>query len=587
MNTRMRFLYGVLTFLSALFLSTGAASPVLAGDLLVLETSPTSNALQSAVDGVITVHFDQQVDPSTIGETSFWAFARWSGTVSGSYSFSNGDQTVTLTPDTPFSAGENVMVILSTAITATNGSPLQSGGYSFLFWTTAAPATMQFQQISSFSTRTNPNVSTRSYGGIGSDLDNDGHLDITVINEDTADVRVFLNQANGSGLFTQMVNPPSPVNMQASPNEPTDFNHDGLVDLVVCNIATDTISILLGNGDGTFAPQQQIAVGVAPRGVAVLDVDGDGDVDIVNTNYGTSNMSILLNNGNGVFGGPSFFDGGGSGERSLAAGDMDGDGRLDLVIGMINSGEIVVNLNNGNGTFSEAGSEPTSSGTWMLALGDLNGDGDLDITSVNASQDNGTIHFGNGDGTISSATGYPCDNFPLATDVGDLDGDGDLDWVTSSYQGDWFLFENDGNGNFTFVQEFFAPIAASCAVMMDVDTDGDLDLTLIDELADVVIIHQQEGPLLQEFIRGDASWDGSIDISDAILTLTVLFNCTQICSCPDVLDVNDDSNTDISDPIYTLIYLFSSGSPPPAPFPGCGSDPTPDGLDCLLQPPCP
>lgn len=579
----MKSLMGTLAIVLACLLSPA----VEAGELLVQTTTPVSNSIQNPVGTSISIDFDQPVDPTSVNSDSFWAFARWSGTVSGTFSFSNGNQTVTLTPSNPFSAGENVMVILSTAVTSASGSPLQQGGYTFLFWTTAAPATLQFQQIASFTTRTNPNVSTRSYGGIGSDLNNDGHLDIAVINEDTADVRCFLNQANGSGLFSQMVNPPSAVNMQASPNEPTDFNHDGLVDLVVCNIATNTISILLGNGDGTFQPQQQIGVGGAPRGVAVLDVDGDGDIDIVNTNYGTSNMSILLNNGNGVFGGPSFFDGGGSGERSMAAGDMNGDGRLDLVIGMLNSGEIVVNLNNGNGTFSESGSEPTSSGTWMLALGDLNGDGDLDITSVNASQDNGTVHFGNGDGTISSATGYPCDNFPLATDVGDLDGDGDLDWVTSSYQGDWFLFENDGNGNFTFVEEFFAPIAASCAVMMDIDSDGDLDLTLIDELADVVIIQQQEGIPVPEFIRGDASWDGSLDISDAILTLTVLFGCTPICSCPDVLDVNDDSSTDISDPVYTLIYLFSSGSPPPSPFPGCGPDPTIDSLECLNQLPCP
>lgn len=82
----------------------------------------------------------------------------------------------------------------------------------------------------------------------------------------------------------------------------------------------------------------------------------------------------------------------------------------------------------------------------------------------------------------------PTDPFPLATDLGDVDGDGDLDWVPSSFLGDWSLFTNDGLGNFTFRRSFPASQAASCALMFDSDNDGDLDLALIDEVADEVIL---------------------------------------------------------------------------------------------------
>jgi hypothetical protein len=88
---------------------------------------------------------------------------------------------------------------------------------------------------------------------------------------------------------------------------------------------------------------------------------------------------------------------------------------------------------------------------------------------------------------------YLTDPFPLATDLGDIDGDGDLDWITSSFSGDWFVYENTGQGLFALREELPSPSAASCALLADLDGDGDLDAALIDELADVVLIQHNDG----------------------------------------------------------------------------------------------
>lgn len=477
---------------STLILAAGEAA--LGQNLRVTGVSPASNTIIAPVDSPVSVTFDQPVDRATITDRSFWAFGRWSGRVSGVFSFSGGDRIVTLTPQFPFSAGETVMVVLSHDIRSASNEPLRAAGYSWLFWTRAQPGGLVFEPVQTLSTRSNPNTRTRAYGALATDLDGDRFLDLTTVNEDSADLRVFMNKADGNCEFHPFTGP-YPVNRRASPNEPTDFNHDGFADVCVANINTNTISVLLGRGDGTFSPQTQYTVGGAPRGIAVLDVNGDGHIDIVNTNSSSSNLSILVNRGDGTFNAPVFFEGGGAGEYALAAADMNEDGILDLVASAANSSRIMVLTGDGNSTFTLASTQSSGGYTWMIALGDVNGDGHVDVAGCNAfSPGSGVILLGDGAGNLAAPVSYVTDEFPLATDLGDVDGDGDLDWINSSFSGDWSLYLNDGSGRFLFLREFEASSAASCATIFDGDNDGDLDLALIDELDDTVQIMRQAGP---------------------------------------------------------------------------------------------
>ena len=499
------------------------AGNVCAADLAVVSVSPNRHILTAPVASSIVVEFDKAVNPASITPTTFWAFGRWSGAVTGSYTFTNANQTVTLRPDFPFSAGESVMVILSHDITAADATTLRSSGYSWQFWTKAKHAPMNFAQVASMTTRTNQAQTTQSYGGIGTDLNHDRYLDLTIVNEDTADLRVFMNKADNTGEYEPFDIPTYPVGATASPSEPSDFNRDGHTDICVANIGAQSVSILLGNGDGTYGPAQNIAVGANPRGIAVLDVDGDGDIDVVNTNFSANNMSILFNNGAGVFGAPTFFEGGSNGERALAAADMDDDGLLDLVIGFQSGQFIRVNHSNGDGTFTALAGQSAGGLVWMLNASDVDGDGDEDVIVVNGLSNNGGILKNNGDGTLTAPTITATDPFSLASDVGDLDGDGDLDWITSSFSGDWQIRTNNGTGTFTFLMEINAPSAASCSIPLDFDNDGDLDLALIDEIADLLILMQNSGYTAP--IPTIGAWGAIIMALSVVTAGTLIMRC--------------------------------------------------------------
>ncbi|MCC7293557.1 MAG: VCBS repeat-containing protein [Phycisphaerales bacterium] len=464
----------------------------------------------------------------------------------GAFSFADDDRTVTLHPDKPFSHGETVMVVLSHDIRGADGSPLRDEGCSWTFWTNARPAVMNFVEVGRMTTRTNQNETSRSYGGLACDANGDGFLDMTIVNEDTADLRVFLNKGDRSGTFHPFLQPTFPCGNRASPNETGDFNRDGLPDVCVAAINDDTVSVLLGNGDGAFRPRQVINVGSTPRGIAVLDADGDGDLDIANTNAGgAGSVSITLNDGTGVFGAPSFFEGGGTNEWSLGAADMNEDLILDLVIGARGSQLMNVMTGNGDGTFTAASSRACDGRTWMLALGDVNGDRHFDVATANSSENRSAIMPGDGLGGLGAAVRYTTDAFPLATDFGDLDGDGDLDWINSGYAGDWWVHTNNGAGVFTFFREFDAPRAASCSVPFDMDNDGDLDLALIDEEEDVVIFMKNSGT---SPFPGDGNADCRIDLADWA-AMSDCLAAPGACASPGCLiyDMDDDCDVDLAD----------------------------------------
>jgi Bacterial Ig-like domain (group 3)/FG-GAP-like repeat len=258
------------------------------------------------------------------------------------------------------------------------------------------------------------------------DLNGDGHLDLVVTDFNSSLVSVLLG--NGDGTFKTATTFPS-----ASPFfvAVADLNNDGVSDLVVSNGQSGTVSVFIGNGDGTFATGVTYPVGNSPRGIAIGDFNHDGVLDLAVSSLNAATVSILLGNGDGTFGtqqlistpGVSYYP---------AVGDLRQNGVLDLIVPSAFSSRVFILLGNNDGTFQTAVPYAVAAAPRSVSLGDINNDGILDLVVPDTGADGlVSILIGNGDGTFAIAKNFAIGNSPINAALADFNGDGLLDVGTS------------------------------------------------------------------------------------------------------------------------------------------------------------
>jgi hypothetical protein len=301
-----------------------------------------------------------------------------------------------------------------------------------------------------------------------------------------------------------------------------DFNGDGTLDLAVVNEADNTVSVLLGKPDGTFEPQVTYATGLGPLAVVAGDFNGDGNLDLAVTNGNcvpgklglltcdVRTVSMLLGNGDGSFQ-PHFDFVTGTQPSSIAAGDFNGDGKLDLAIANTQDGTVSVLLGKGDGTFQPEVAYPTVNNPQSVIVADFNGDHKLDL----AVGGNGvSVLLGNGDGSFQKqlpASG----GSPLA--AADFNGDGKLDL----FAGGSVLLGN-GNGTFVLYATYSSGVFAAAA---DLNGDGKPDLVIaqggfggsesnISALSVSVLLGNGDGTFQPATPYGTGAYPDSLAIAD-------------------------------------------------------------------------
>lgn len=325
-------------------------------------------------------------------------------------------------------------------------------------------------RFSTFSVLSGGGLGWGTYDPASGDFNADGYLDLAIPSRFSNVISVWFNNGNGTFTHIQQV----AVNSEPQQAIPGDFNGDGYLDIAACcnNSGTFYYDILINDRTGHFTRTQQVPIPQRPDNGSIGDFDNDGDVDIIVCDIpqaGTSSDFLLVNNGNAVF---SFL--------TLPVintgyypyfGDVDGDGDLDLITGGFANDPVngmKVLINNDTGIYTEGQSFGNDSDFYMdKGLIDINNDGHLDVVVINYTlQYQREIYTNDGSGnftfsfTVPNWTGSSPHGFGM-----DIDKDGDLDMGGGK------------NGNFTVYRGAHCSPPAAFALNTPLNNDTSVALT--------------------------------------------------------------------------------------------------------------
>ncbi len=353
---------------------------------------------------------------------------------------------------------------------------------------------------------TSRGVNGSSYGTlVAADLNKDGKTDIAIMSQpfNGNPAAVVVYPGTGKGYFG------APKSYQTGVCvgliAAGDVNRDGKLDLVVaraphysCNNTQGDLSVLLGNGDGTFEPARNYSI-LGPHGggpnteskfIALSDVNRDGKLDLI------GDWGVALGEGNGQFGHPIPLSAISADIYEMAGGDFNRDGVLDLVITTVDSvgGHAYVLLGNGKGGYTIKGEEQHSDTAFAgsLAIADMNGDGKPDLILRSALVDETdilSILLGKGDGTFEKPIEYTLgygqyQQYP--TLVGDFNRDGKPDLLIlqgvslsgKTPGGPLTLWYGIGGGKLSATPQYYPANLSTpeTAAVLDINSDGAPDV---------------------------------------------------------------------------------------------------------------
>src|SRR5579859_437161 len=299
-----------------------------------------------------------------------------------------------------------------------------------------------------------------------------------------------------------------------------DVNGDGYRDLITANNTSNTVSVLINKGDGTFKDAVSYPVGTRPANVIAADLKGDGHPDLITANIGSNDVSVLVNNGDGTFKDAVSYPVG-TGPRGLTFGDFDEDGYLGIATANMGSNTITILHNKGDGSGILSSTSTINFSEYLgpvdIVADDFERDGRTDLATTNNGSQSPLVAVlhNNGDGTFATPTLYPNSGGAYITSA-DLNEDGYPDLITSNlYQstipGQHAFFKknasaaagndqttikvliNKGDGTFKDAVSYPSGNNPRRMDLADMNMDGHLDLVSTDYGNENILIRPGKG----------------------------------------------------------------------------------------------
>jgi|GEM_PF-2764420 len=445
----------------------------------VLEVStfdPAQNQLNVTLNSSVYLIFNKDIDTSTI-KRSIKIKGSYTGNYSYIYNYYSTNKKLVLRPQQDFKVGEVITVTINKNLKSTDKDTL-SKPFSWQFTAKVLDGTANFRS-SIIPTFGSSSLTT-------ADLNNDGGLDL--VTQTFSDFQLLLNDNRGS-LYNDDKSFTMGNSGEASFTS-ADFDNDGDMDIAGAmngmDIGSSYAFVNLNNGNAFFLASKHYRVGSEPHSITSADFDNDGDMDLAVPNFFSRNISILLNNGDGTFAAGStinfehdYWSGKNFYLGAIVAADFNNDGFIDLAVTLEYDNKIAVLFNKGNGTFSsyvlyDVGAKPLS-----IVSADFNGDGKMDLAVANHDSRNIYVLLNSGNGNFNTPTIIKLAGSPRSIITADLDNDADLDMgVLCDVINIIVIIQNDGNGNFSENNQNLNVLYdyPQTLVSGDFDNDGDMDM---------------------------------------------------------------------------------------------------------------
>jgi hypothetical protein len=392
------------------------------------------------------------------------------------------------------------------------------------------------------------------------DFNGDGRIDLAIGSVDRVNfksgISILLGRGDGAFAVPNRIAIASPEYQLGSYSlSAGDFNGDGRLDLAavsysslsIDNFAAELI-VLLGAENGTFIERQRLAVGNGGASNLVnADFDRDGKLDLAFINPRSVQVSLLSGQGDGTFAdqrrlatgdvpiapGPGGFGGtNGDGPGFLTLGDFNSDGLVDFAMASTYINIVSVRLGVGDGTFSDRREISIDGTVGYLTSGDLNGDGRLDLVTANSGLTAASVLLGRGDGSFFDQQDFVVGNNPGFVGIRDFNDDGFVDLaVVSTVSAEMIMLLGRGDGSFLDFRPFASsPVGTNprTVVKADFNGDGRIDLAVVNLSSDnlSILLGRGDGSFAEQqrfsvgenpesLVVGDFNGDGRPDLAVA------------------------------------------------------------------------